>query len=387
MVVFPDSPAGRRVRWLLDAWSRDGVDQAEASENLAPTFTFNRFSTGGTLLDPHVRQAWLDSPRPTVKEVVAESPRLVCTLLESADGSAAWHGFLVEEEPPHRLTLNVGLDAVDDGGAGGSSATMQVGAVGRAAHLVDDEPHVLHDELAKVFLSPEYHVRLPVEPRRGPVAMVAVIRARLAEDVVEAAYARGGRQYVLLGAGLDSFAYRRTDLTGLRVFEVDEPVSQAWKRDRLRQVGIDEPPDLTFVPVDFDTQRLDEQLLAAGFDPRQPAAFSLLGVSMFIGTEALAQTLRMVAACPGNEIAFDYNSDAIATDGDRLLQAVVRRASEPMVSLYEPDEIERLLKSCGLELVDDLSPADATRRYLAGRPDGLAVSGRTRCVHARAPLT
>ncbi|MGE3621634.1 MAG: SAM-dependent methyltransferase, partial [Acidimicrobiia bacterium] len=386
MTEWPDSPVGRQVRWLLEAWvGEDEVPTEAASARWAPTLTFDRFSSGSSLLDPATRAAWRAegrSRRPVARTMVVDSPHQMCLELESGDGARSWHGFVVEPDPPHRLALHYGMDTAATGERGASS-TMQMGALGRAAHLVDDVPHVFDDHLAPVLLTSEYRARLPREPRRGPMFLTAVIRARLAEDVVEAAYARGGRQYVLLGAGLDSFAYRRTDLTGLRVFEVDEPVSQAWKRDRLRQVGIDEPPDLTFVPVDFDTQRLDEQLLAAGFDPRQPAAFSLLGVSGYISPAALADTLSTVGRRDGNELVFDYHCRSLETDFDRLLRAVVRASGEVNDTAYEPEEISALLAEHGFEVVADLAPDEATARYFAGRPDGLAVKGMTRLVHAR----
>src|SRR4051812_20568155 len=113
VVAFPDSPAGRHVRWLFDAWLGDDVSQEEADAHFAPTFKINRFSSTGSLLDPDARVEWLAQGRrlqPVVKAVVEEpDPNLVCVLVECADGTAAWHGFLVEPEAPHRLKLNVGI--------------------------------------------------------------------------------------------------------------------------------------------------------------------------------------------------------------------------------------------------------------------------------------
>ncbi|MCU1484663.1 MAG: methyltransferase [Actinomycetia bacterium] len=385
---LPDTPVGRQVRWLLEAWSSGRVSDAEVGERFAPGFSFDRFSSGDGLVDPGPRRAWLEQGRrtqPRPVQVASDTPLQLAVEVAGRDDCRTWHGFRVEDAPPHRLSVHCSMSPMPEDGVARASATMQVGAVGRAAHLVDDPPHVFVDEIARQLLTPEHREHLPTRPRRGPTYLTALVRARLAEDVVEQAYADGCRQYVVLGAGLDSFAYRRHDLPGLHVFEVDEPVSQDWKRTRLAEVGITEPEHLSFVPVDFDTQRLDERLVANGFDPDRPAVFSMLGVTGYITKDAFEHTLDLVGATSGNELAFDYHCRSLETDFDRLLLAVVRAAGEPNDTAYEPDEVMVLLARRGLVVVCDLDPDGATQRYLDGRADGLAVKGMTRLVHARRP--
>jgi methyltransferase (TIGR00027 family) len=162
-------------------------------------------------------------------------------------------------------------------------------AVGRALHREEPTPTILDDYLALPLAGeegPALIERLRAElPAQMLVALSrwACSRARLPEDIVERAVAEGIRQYVILGAGLDSFAYRRADLLDrLRVFEVDHPASQAWKQARLAELGIHHPTNLVFAPVDFETQTLRQGLEAAGFDFGAPAVFSWIGVTMYL---------------------------------------------------------------------------------------------------------
>src|SRR5215510_14682507 len=197
----------------------------------------------------------------------------------------------------------------------GPSKTAVMTAVARALHREEPPPWGLDDHLA-VGLAGEEGVAIT---RRMRDEMTAenlftfsrwmCVRARLAEDVVERAVSAGIRQYAILGAGLDSFAYRRPDLLGrLRVFEVDHPASQAWKRERLSEIGVSLPANLVFAPVDFKTQTLRAGLLAAGFDFAASAVFSWIEVTMYLTLSAIEATLETVAACPpDSRIVLTYN--------------------------------------------------------------------------------
>lgn len=152
---------------------------------------------------------------------------------------------------------------------------------------------------------------LPPEQEQDLRFLVLLIatRARFAEDVIADAVRRGVRQVVVLGAGLDTFAYRHPyEGDGLRVFEVDHPSTQEWKRERLAAAGIPEPASLTFVPVDFESTKLPDGLAAAGFDASSPAAFSWLGVVQYLTDAAVYATLDLIAALPaGSDVVFDYS--------------------------------------------------------------------------------
>ncbi|MGN6430832.1 MAG: class I SAM-dependent methyltransferase, partial [Gaiellaceae bacterium] len=193
---------------------------------------------------------------------------------------------------------------------------------------------------------------------------------------VERAVAAGVRQYAILGAGLDSFAYRRPDLLErLRVFEVDHPASQAWKRERLAELGVSLPANLVFAAVDFETQTLRDGLLAAGFDFAAGAVFSWIGVTMYLTLAAIEATLETVAACPpGSRIVLTYNLPPSALDDQELamhstMSRVVGEVGEPWLSFFTAAEVEALLRRYGFGEVDHFGPAEASRTYFAGRPD------------------
>jgi methyltransferase (TIGR00027 family) len=202
------------------------------------------------------------------------------------------------------------------------------------------------------------------------------VRARIPEDTVEDAIARGVGQYVILGAGLDSFAYRRTDLLDrLRVFEVDHPETQAWKRARLEAADVDVPGGLVFAPVDFERQTLADGLDAAGFDFGARAVFSWIGVTMYLTLDAIATTLATVARCPaGTRVVLTYNLPKDALQGmgattDAVLSGFAVEMGEPFVSLFLPDEIERMLRDHGFDDVVHFGPEEARSMYFSGRTD------------------
>jgi methyltransferase (TIGR00027 family) len=264
----------------------------------------------------------------------------------------------------------------------GPSRTAVLTAAARALHLEEPPPWVLEDRLALALAGDDG--RLLAERLRTELTPQALlgfarwccVRARLPEDTLERALADCVRQYVILGAGLDSFAYRRADLLDrLRVFEVDHPASQAWKRHRLDELGIARPANLVFAPVDFERQTLRAGLEAAGFDFGAPAVFSWIGVTMYLTLEAIEATLATVAACPaGSRIVLTYNRPGSALTGmgletQTVLARIAGEMGEPIISRFEPNEIDRLLRGLGFDQIEDFGPDEAVRTYFAGRDD------------------
>lgn len=281
-------------------------------------------------------------------------------------------------------------------GAGRPSQTAIASAVQRALHLLwDAPPHIFYDPFAYPFAGAlaDAVIAGSAAALPGEVGRVArasfVVRHRWAEDELKKAVERGVRQYVILGAGLESFAWRRPDLLArLRVFEVDHPSSQQWKRERVAALRLPEPEGLNFVPVDFEHDDLAGCLNGAGFDPRAQTFVSWLGVTQYLTSEAIEETLRLVvsfgegtAACVGYAVPEDQLHD----DLDREFRsAAMNRAAavgEPWLSFYAESDFENLVRRCGFRNVAHFGPREAMR-YFAGRPDGLRPSGQARYVLA-----
>ncbi len=205
-----------------------------------------------------------------------------------------------------------------------------------------------------------------------------VARSRYAEDNLRRAVDNGMRQYVLLGAGLDTFAYRNP-FPGLRVFEVDHPATQAWKRELLRKGGIAIPEGLTFAPVDFESQSLSAQLQAAGFDFDAPAFFAWLGVVPYLTIDAFRATLGFVAGRPaGSGVTLDYGQPRDALPFlERLahdaLAARVERAGEPFRLFFTPESVARELSA--FREIEDIGSTEINARYFSGRRDKLGMKG------------
>lgn len=203
-------------------------------------------------------------------------------------------------------------------------------------------------------------------------------RARYAEDRLSDALARGVRQYVILGAGLDTFAFRRPEiLNRLRVFEVDHPSTQSGKRRRLFELGWKEPNELRFVPVDLAKESLGTALTRSGFDSRVPAFFSWLGVTFYLKRDTVLATMRSIAdiAPAGSELVFDYfETDAFVPEKQALrVHFTIRegeRVGEPLTGGFNPATLAADLVSAGLRLVEDLDPSEIQRRWFNGRADG-----------------
>jgi methyltransferase (TIGR00027 family) len=238
-------------------------------------------------------------------------------------------------------------------------------------------------------LSPEQ--LLAVLLRAHPSYATIIIRTRYAEDALAAAVARGVRQFVIVGAGLDSFGLRRPPFArGVQVFEIDHPDTQSFKLGRLTECGLSAPPEVHFIAADLGTVAVDEALDRSPFDPAQPSFFSWLGVTAYLTREANLRTLRAIAACgaPGSELVFDYGDqrayDVPPTDA-AIIRARLRvaRAGEPWISGFHPAELEEVLRAVGLELVENLSPQDLGERYCRAEQDGLRPSPSHHLARAR----
>jgi methyltransferase (TIGR00027 family) len=215
-----------------------------------------------------------------------------------------------------------------------------------------------------------------------------VMRSRYAEDQLAQAVGRGLAQYVVLGAGLDTFAYRNPHRR-LRVFEVDHPATQAWKRSRLKDQSIDVPRSLRFAPVDFETQTLADGLKAAGFRADRPAFFSWLGVTIYLSKEAVAGTLGYVASRPsGSQVVFDFAtpSDAIGEQERTSREqsaARVAKAGEPWINFYDPAPLAQELRATGFATAQVFGTDEMNARYFRARADGFRLYGSGRMMAAR----
>jgi methyltransferase (TIGR00027 family) len=263
-----------------------------------------------------------------------------------------------------------------------STTALRV-AMRRATHQLFDRPLVFEDPLAVAILEPEVAAALTRESDfRGEERLRAfmAVRSRYAEEQLRAAVERGVKQYVILGAGLDTFAYRNP-YADLRVFEVDYPATQIWKRQRLEAAGIALPPGLRFAPVDFEKEALSDGLRDAGFVSEQRTFFAWLGVTPYLARETVFATLRLILAmCRGNGVVFDYSvpRSSMDAEGQLVLDALMKRveaAGEPFQGFFETGELERELREMGYQHVEDLSSSAIDARYFHGRTDGLRVAG------------
>lgn len=279
---------------------------------------------------------------------------------------------------------------------GEPSRTAMATAVARARHrLHDDAPWVLDDPFALVLVGPIWRLierrteRHYPEPVDRAYRAGIVLRSRYAEDRLVAG---GFAQYVVLGAGLDAFVWRRPDLVRtLRVFEVDHPASQRAKRDRAAELGLPEPGTVAYVPVDFEVDTLADRLDAAGFDWSARTCFSWLGVSMYLTVEAIDTTLRTVARCgTGSEIVLTYAPDDGALDDvgrqfDQIAGRLAADAGEPIVTHLSRVEAEAITTGAGLEAADHPSLEALVDRYFSARGDGLRPYTSEALLTARVP--
>ncbi|MFH1081038.1 MAG: class I SAM-dependent methyltransferase [Pseudomonadota bacterium] len=267
------------------------------------------------------------------------------------------------------------------------SATAQRTAMQRAAHQLLDDPKVFDDPVALRIIGKENASALRADPYQFDMTALSpylrafvAVRNRYAEDDLALGVQRGVCQYVILGAGLDTFAYRNPHPQGvLLVFEVDHPATQIWKRSRLEKAGIALPHDLTFVPVDFETQTLAEGLRGAGYDSGKCTFFSWLGVTEYLTTEAVMATFRFIASAPvGSGVVFDYMiSPSLLTSAQRTrFDSLARRVAsigEPWQAFFDPELLARDLRTMGFGYVEDNGPEEINARYFKDRKDGLRV--------------
>jgi methyltransferase (TIGR00027 family) len=276
------------------------------------------------------------------------------------------------------------------------SRTAQGAAMHRAAHQLLDAPPVFVDPLALAVVGSEAAMELRTGSEwqgassTGLRAFIAA-RSRLAEDTLADAFTRGVEQYVLLGAGLDTFAYRASAAyPTLKVFEIDHPATQAWKRERLAEVHIAVLDNVTYVPVNFETDTLVDGLKRGGFDFSRPAVLAWLGVTPYLSPETVMDTLRTIAHTmqPGSQIVFDYTqplSNMTADQRANFAAMAERVASlgEPFRSAFEPGPLAREVAAAGFSAVDDFDVEALNARYFADREDGLKLRGRAHLMRAR----
>jgi methyltransferase (TIGR00027 family) len=250
----------------------------------------------------------------------------------------------------------------------------------RAVHQALDQPPVLNDPIAIPLLGHHFACDAEKESTRFARAFRAFIaaRSRLAEDHLAEAVAQGLRQYVILGAGLDTFAYRNP-FAQIRVFEVDFPATQKWKRSLLAAASIPTPASLTFVPLDFEHRTLAEGLVSAGFDATQAAFFGWLGVVPYLSLPAFQSTLATVGQLPsGSGVCFDFAQPPESLQPEylpvfQLLAARVAAAGEPFRLFFTPAELEQEFRAAGFTRIEIRTPGELNAMYFEGRADGLAM--------------
>jgi methyltransferase (TIGR00027 family) len=276
----------------------------------------------------------------------------------------------------------------------GASATAAGVAVARGLHRsYDQPPWILDDPFALRLAGPQWaEIQAASEAAFPPAALrqsraSIVARSRYAEDRL---ICGGYRQYVILGAGLDSFAWRRADLIGwLRLFEVDRPASQAWKLARIAELDLPVRDAHVFAAVDFEAGSLRDGLDRGGLDWSEPAFFSWLGVTIYLTADAIDATLRSVSGCsPGSEIVLSYDApDAFLDDAAREMVKIeaglVAATGEPYTTRMSPAQAGAFTEGAGLDVIEHLTPQALYDRYFAGRTDGLRPSTAERLIAAR----
>ncbi len=255
----------------------------------------------------------------------------------------------------------------------------------RAFHqLLDDEPKILADPLiVKLLDEPAREEIRARSEERGEAKFAAfrahiVLRNRYAEDCLREAVSRGVGQYVLLGAGYDTFAYRQPAwAAGLTIFEVDHPLTQAAKRELLASRGVELPGNLRFAGVNFESETLREGLERAGFDFSRAAFFSCLGVLVYLDEKSIQGIFDFVGSLArGSEIVFTFSQPAAALDEREAesrakIQSTVAEMGEPWRSYFEPERLREMLVGAGFSVVTFLTPVEAEERYFRGRTDAL----------------
>jgi methyltransferase (TIGR00027 family) len=264
---------------------------------------------------------------------------------------------------------------------GVASKTALRVAIRRAAHQVIDRPRVLEDPIARRLIGREYE--RDMERAMHYVArdfrLYMSVRSRYAEDKLAQQVANGVEQYVILGAGLDTFAYR-SPYPRLRVFEVDFPATQEWKHELLAAAGIEIPGNLTFIPLDLEHKSLAESLDEARFNAAEPAFFGWLGVVPYLTLEAFRATLATIGKMPaGTAISFDYAfpPETLSAQRRRVFEMLSKRvaaAGEPLQLFFTPQELEREVRAAGFSRIEQFDTNSMNETYFKGRADGLKLS-------------
>jgi len=253
-------------------------------------------------------------------------------------------------------------------------------ALWRALHVqIDAEPHIIEDEIGLKLIAPAdgWQQRPDMKYTKRLRASI-VARARFVEDLILEQSKKGISQYVILGAGLDTFAQRRPDIASkLQIFEIDQPDTQTWKKQRLIELGFGIPKYLKLVPVDFEISSWWEELIKAGFYTSKPAFVACTGVTLYLTKEAILSTLHRIAALtPGSKLAMAFYSPIEFLDEeDKQMQQIAekgaREAGTPMVSFFTHDEILSLSNEAGFKNTETISSKDLSRRYFTNRKDDL----------------
>jgi methyltransferase (TIGR00027 family) len=274
--------------------------------------------------------------------------------------------------------------------SGQSSRTAWEAAFHRAAHQLLERGHIFRDPLAVTILGEDVEtITRKAEERPSGRAMRLFIaaRTRFAEDALAAAAGRGVRQLVVLGAGLDTYAYRGEWRDRIRIFEVDHPATQEWKRRRLAEAGIAVPEGLTFAPIDFERQTLAGGLEAAGFDPSDATFFTWLGVTPYLTKEAIWETLGFIASLPrGAHVIFDYTNppEALGAEARARFEkraAHVAELGEKWISFFDAEELQGKLTGLGFLEIEDWGPGEIARRFFPSRTE-LAPQNGGHILHA-----
>ena len=275
---------------------------------------------------------------------------------------------------------------------GQPSHTARGAAAYRALHQSLEGGVIFSDPFADRILDDQARARrdeIAAKPSLRPMRLFIAARSRFSEDTLSALVARGVRQVVVLGAGLDTFALRNPHASqGVRVFEVDYPATQSWKRECFKQAGLAVPASLTFAPVDFERQSLAEGLAAAGFQADRPAFFQWLGVVPYLSRDAIGVTLDFIAGVPGSAVVFDYAESFANYPAERRENVIAVAAGaaargEPWLSLFDPTEVSEMLRGKGFGLVEDLGLAELTERYYAALKQGIVIGPGAHVVWAQ----
>jgi methyltransferase (TIGR00027 family) len=285
---------------------------------------------------------------------------------------------------------------------GTASRTAETAAAARALHYLYASPTIFADPFALEFTSQAWRRVVVARPLRWlvidvllrslrPVGAQVIARSRYAEDLLDQAIAAGICQYVIVGAGFDSFVLRRRDLESrIRVFELDHPDTQQAKRSRLLTLSVDLPRNVELVGVDFERDTLADALARSSYESERPAFFSWLGTVPYLSNSATCDTLASIArlAATGSEVVFDYMvPEELLSGPDKqvvnTLKRFTARRGEPLLGVFDPDQLELVLRSVGLRLVENLSATQQEKRYFANRQDGLRPMQASYFAHAR----